>query len=35
MVPAVRRIGRTRIELTADDYVEAFRAFYAVDEMSD
>ncbi len=29
MVPGVRRIGGTRIEFTAPDFREAFRAFYA------
>lgn len=30
MVPTTRRIGGTRIEFTAPDYVEAFRTFYAI-----
>ncbi len=34
MVPAVRRIGGTRIEFTADDFVAAFRAFYAVTQIA-
>lgn len=30
MIPSVRRVGATRFEFEADDYVEAFRTFYAM-----
>ena len=34
IVPTVRRIGGTRIEFTADDFIAAFRAFDAVTEIA-
>ena len=30
MIPAVRRVGGTRIEFQADDYMHAFKTFYAI-----
>lgn len=30
MIPTVRRVGGTRLEFEADDYLEAFRTFYAI-----
>ena len=30
MIPSVRRVGGTRLEFAANDYVEAFRTFYAI-----
>ena len=30
MIPSVRRVGGTRLEFEAKDYLEAFRTFYAI-----
>jgi D-amino peptidase len=30
MIPGVRRVGGTRIEFEADDYIHAFKTFYAI-----
>jgi len=34
MIPSVARIGGRRIEFTSPDYAQAFRTFYAVEEIS-
>ena len=30
MIPSIRRVGGTRLEFEANDYLEAFRTFYAI-----
>ncbi len=30
MIPGVRRVGGTRIEFEADDYMHVFKTFYAI-----
>lgn len=34
MIPSVRRVGGTRFEFEADDYLQAFRTFYAMVSIS-